>query len=263
VSFLFLFFCNICIITQQPGFLIEHQDKKYLIECGPGITNQIKKAGFNPVEIDNVFLTHFHVDHIIEFPFFVKSTYLTGRSGPINVYGPTGMNEFMDNLMNKTCYYIPPLIRKLRDKEVVLNVKEFDKGVILEEDNLKVEALNVLHDESVLKIMKTNCYKFSVDGKSIVISGDFEACKALTDMSKDVDILIAECSMPEEVGYKPGHCLPSALGKLAQDAKVKKVVVMHLFPPHRGKEQEAIDIIKEYFTGEVVIANDFDVFEVY
>ena len=244
-------------LRNPPGFLIENNDKKYLIECGPGITIQILKAGYKPTEIDNVFLTHSHIDHCCDFPYFVKGSYLTSRPNDINVYGPVGTIEFIDNLMNRTFSYLKPFLLKRRNREIKIFTKEFRDGKVFEEDNLIVECKRVIHESELESI----AYKFTANDKSIVITGDLEPSDSIIALAKDVDILLINCSFPEDSGLIPGHCTPSQIGELANKANVKTVVLAHLFPPHRGKEEQTIAEIKKHFNGEIIIGTDFDTLE--
>jgi ribonuclease BN (tRNA processing enzyme) len=92
------------------------------------------------------------------------------------------------------------------------------------------------------------------DRKSaLVYSGDTDWSDDLVELAKDADVLLLECSFPDEMKV-PGHLTPSEAGRLARLAGVKKLVLTHLYPP-----MEEVDIavsVGGHFPGEVIRARD-------
>ena len=52
------------------GILISVRDRHYLFDCGHGATNQMVAAGVNPADVNHIFLSHLHYDHIADFAYF-------------------------------------------------------------------------------------------------------------------------------------------------------------------------------------------------
>ena len=75
-----------------PGVLVEAGGQKLLIDCGRGTTQRLLQAGLRLGQVDALFLTHLHSDHVVGIP----DLWLTGwldvpyaqRKGPFRVYGP-------------------------------------------------------------------------------------------------------------------------------------------------------------------------------
>src|SRR5262249_46178373 len=72
------------------SILITVRGRNYLFDCGHGATHQLMRAGIDPVDIDVIFLSHLHFDHIADFPYFMLSTWIFGRSVAPVVIGPPG-----------------------------------------------------------------------------------------------------------------------------------------------------------------------------
>jgi len=233
-----------------PSFAIIEKGITYLIDCGPGVTGQLVAAGIKPSTVDNVILTHRHIDHCVEFPTFVFSSYLTGKEGKYNVYGPAGIRKYVDGVFNYAFDFADEMMQKIRKKKIDIDVKEINEGVLLENKGLKVECMLVNHSIETLGL------KFTTKGKTIVLTGDTAECKELINFSKDADIIVADCSFPEEVGAIAPHMIPSQAGKLAQAANAKKLILVHLFPMCAGKESEMIAEAKKHFNGIVEIGED-------
>ena len=98
---------------------------------------------------------------------------------------------------------------------------------------------------------------FSVGDKCVVFSGDTGPCASIVEVSKGADLLVIECSFPKDLG--PRHCTASDVGEIADDAGVKDVVLMHLFPPCRGREEEMVAEVKKHYSGRVRAGKDLDV----
>jgi len=233
-----------------PAFLLEHNDVPYLVDCGGGTSHQLMKAGRAPKELDNIFLTHIHIDHCVEFPALVFGAYLTGKEGSFHLFGPQGAAKWSKSIFENTYDFAPQMMKNLRDKEISVITQERDEGKVFEQNGLVVEAIPVDHG------FPTIAYKFSAEGQSVVFSSDTQPCDNLVKISQEVDLLIAECSFPEEMGVKKFHLIPSQVGQIAKEAGVKKVLLVHLFPPCKGKEEEIIAEVKKVYSGSVEIGFD-------
>ena len=233
--------------------MISCQDQHYLIDCGGGTCHQLMKIGVPPPKFTTVFLTHIHIDHCVEFPSFVFGAYLTGKVGPFQLIGPAGVKHFSDSLFNVTYNFARSMMKSLRSKDIDVNVVEVKDGQVFKTDTLTVHALPMEHGINMLG------YRFEHDGKSIVLSGDTEPCDNIVKLSTDADLLIMDCSFPEEFGHKKGHCIPSEVGTIAQKANVRNLCLVHLFPTCKGKEQQMITEVSKHYAGNVFVGTDLNV----
>ena len=65
-------------------------DELLMFDCGPAATHKLVKAGLFPTQVDNLFFTHHHFDHNIDYPCFLLCRWdqAAGRGSNLNVYGP-------------------------------------------------------------------------------------------------------------------------------------------------------------------------------
>ena len=99
----------------ESAYLLEHNSKCYLFDSGAGTVYQLLKRGVNVIEIDSIFYTHFHNDHINDLPAIMWSnnTHALPRTKTLNIYGPNGLKEYIDILSNeKNCRYARHLLRR-------------------------------------------------------------------------------------------------------------------------------------------------------
>lgn len=83
------------------AYLLEADNKKILVDCGPGTLVRLSEVGIKLEEIDYVFITHFHADHTSDlFPLFMNfrlRDFFSGNSSlkfP-QIIGPKGIGSFM------------------------------------------------------------------------------------------------------------------------------------------------------------------------
>ena len=50
------------------------------------------------IELEDIFLTHFHADHVLGLPGMLKTFALRGRERPLTVYGPPGLQVLFQAL---------------------------------------------------------------------------------------------------------------------------------------------------------------------
>jgi len=103
-------------------------------------------------------------------------------------------------------------------------------------------------------------YRFTdADGKTAVFSGDTGACPALNKAAQGADLLVVECSVPDDL-ETPGHMHPSVVGALCAESRPGHVVLTHQYPA-----AAAMDLVKEiaqYFDGKISQARDGDSYQV-
>ena len=213
--------------------------RNYLFDCGEGATRQMVKANVNPADVDWVFLSHLHFDHICGLPFFVLSSWIFNRVGAPRVFGPKGTKNYVDHLFENGAFKVDLQARnayaaRRKNPEAVRpEVTEVSPGLMYEDEHVKVYVDFVDH------IPRETCecfgIRFEAEGKVLAFSGDTAPCEAMVRLGKDADLLIHECTFPESFlahRAKSGvgtfsHTSPTELGKLATRANAKRLVATH------------------------------------
>lgn len=214
-------------------------DRHYLIDCGNGATLQMMRANIDPTEVDHIFLTHLHYDHIADFPYFMISTWMGDRQNAPIVYGPDGTQNFIDHLFEGGAYDIDIRARAAYPKRQanidVLrpDVRTLSPGLVFEDDRVRVTAVYADHIPQSL----TDCFafKFEAEGKSVVFSSDTKPCAAVEMLAEGADMLVHECTFPrsalefrDKVGIgTSAHTSPVDLGGIAARAGVKSLIATH------------------------------------
>ncbi|MFH1200922.1 MAG: MBL fold metallo-hydrolase [bacterium] len=209
--------CVPTVKRASPANYLEIGKVKALVDCGSGTLRQIIKAGLDYKNIDIVFFTHFHTDHVLDLNALIQALNWTprfDRKKDLILIGPIGFKKFYKAFL-KLVSGIPRL------NTYKIKIKEIKKKLFFE--NFSVECIKTVHSDASI------AYKFIEKGKTLVISGDCDYDNKLAVFSKNVDLLILECSFPNKMKSN-GHLIPKECGLIAQKAKAKKLIITHLYP---------------------------------
>jgi ribonuclease BN (tRNA processing enzyme) len=221
--------------------LLELDGRRILVDCGLGVTRGVVEAGVALRELDAIFITHLHSDHLLELGPLVHTAWVTGQRTPVQIFGPAGVQAYWDGFMASMAY--DNHLRVVDDGrvplETLVTITEVDAGEIAFE-GLRVRALRVKHPP-------VDCaLAFRFDGSSkITFSGDTTYFPPLADFAAGSDILIHEAMLPEGIeailqktggGEKlrahlnASHTVVDDAARIARDAGVGHLVLNHLVP---------------------------------
>ena len=229
------------------GVLIQENKINTLVDFGYGNLRQLLNLGITYHDIDRIFFTHNHPDHMCDLiPFLFGSRYqLDARKKDLEIVAGPGFQDFFDKLMAAFKHWLKPT-------EYKLNILEIDEGVY-EFESLKVQVGKVKH------IAMSRGYRFTNDrGKSVALSGDTDYCKGMIELGRGADLMVLECAWPDEEKSE-GHLGPTLAGKLAAEADCKKICLTHFYPP--CDLGNILKKVQDIYTGELVLARDLMQFE--
>src|SRR5215470_504961 len=89
-----------------PSTAIVVDDRAYLIDFGPGVVRRAESAALNrkipavePGNLKIAFVTHLHSDHTAGFPDLILTGWTSGRTVPLEVYGPSGVKSMAEQIL--------------------------------------------------------------------------------------------------------------------------------------------------------------------
>ncbi len=234
-----------------PGYLVQVAGQNILLDMGPGTVYRLLKCGISLPDIDGIVLSHFHPDHVTDLiPFFFASHYALGykREKPFWLLSGEGFKDFYSGLKKAFGHWVEPPEGFLEQIEVSV---QYPSALLL--PPLEIRTSPVLHNPESIAV------RLQYQGKSVVYSGDTDFCPSIIDLAREADLLILECAAPE--GSKiPGHLTPSLAGQIAGQAQVKRLILTHFYPP--CDQADLLTPAKAFFSGEIVLAQDFMTLEV-
>jgi ribonuclease BN (tRNA processing enzyme) len=252
-----------------PSIALIVDEKVYLVDFGAGVVRRAIEAGIKPPQLTTAFLTHFHSDHTVGYPDLIFTPAVVGRSVPLNVYGPRGLTQMTNHILEAYKMDIEERVNGLepttRDGYVV-NTNEIldnDTSVVYGDENVSVEAFPVVHGS-----WPAFGFKFTSSDKTVVVSGDTAPTSTIIEKADGCDVLIHEVYSSVSIETRPPewkkyhssvHTSTHELAEIASQAKPKLLVLYHQLCWNRT-DDELLEEIRERYTGEVVSGNDLDVF---
>jgi ribonuclease Z len=247
-------------------------------------------------EIEEIFLTHLHADHVLGLPGMLKTFALRGREDlGLTVHGPRGTRELFG--------YLKPFLGRL---PYALRIVELAPGDVLERGEYRVEVFAVDHGVSAIGyalVEEDRPGRFDVDaadalgvppgpargilqagdpvtlpdgsvvtpdevlgparpGRKIAITGDTAPAPSVIQAAHRADLLVHEATFGEEDKERARETLHATATEAAQVAKladVKLLALTHVSPRYAGGEiaREARGIFPA-----TVVPRDFDTIEV-
>ena len=223
------------------GYLLEINRKKLLFDSGAGTIRRLLELKVDLFDIDYIFYTHLHNDHINDLGAIIWSNNYGGvRKRALNLYGPKGFKRYCKILINK--------ILKPTKLYFKININELNKSAI-KIGNTTLKTHPTKHSTTTKSVI----YRIINKGKSLVYTGDTEYCNEITQIAKNADFLLIECSFPDNKKVQ-GHLTPSLAGKIAKTADVKTLILTHFYPEVL-KTNIRKDCGKE-FKGKIILAKD-------
>ncbi len=223
-----------------------------------------------PANLKIAFSTHLHSDHTSGLADLFLSPAVEGRPGPLEIYGPPGIATMAAHIRAAYIKDIQLRTHGLEHgnaKAYQVRAHEIKPGVVYKDQNVTVTAFRVPHGSWDYAYG----YRFDTADRSIVISGDTAPSDAVVKACNGCDLLVHEVYSQEWFATKPPdrkkyhasfHTSTAELAGIAARARPKTLVLYHqLFI--KGQDAGSV-LIKEMraagFTGQVVSANDLDVF---
>jgi cAMP phosphodiesterase len=231
--------------TPTQGTTCVRVSKHCVIDAG----NLINTFGDDVFTIEHIFLTHSHLDHIIDIP-FLADLFVTQKSIALKIYG---LKETLDDL-----------------RQFIFNHRiwpNFEEINLIGHTDKTIELIEIVPEESyiiddvVLTPFKTNhtdgsCgYKIEKDGSGILFTADTYKCSRvweLLDENPHIHTLVTEVSFPSsfvKLAHDSKHLTPALLNEELKQCKREDFTVcaMHLkalFAPTIIHELTTLGLLK-------------------
>ena len=254
-----------------PSILVEAGEQKFLFDAGRGALQRLNQVKVRWRDVQGVFLTHLHSDHVVGFPDLWLTGWLTpGRDVPLQVWGPRGTKKMMSHL--EQAYEYDIRIRLYDDRPspegVVILAEDVAGGFVYEKDGVKITAFEVDHTP----VKPAFGYRIDYAGRSVVLSGDTRVSENLIRHAQGVDLLVHEVAAPEtfqRAGSPPEraksvvahHVTPEQAGEVFSRTKPKLAVYSHIVLP-TATEQDLIPPTRKTYAGPLELGEDLMVMEV-
>lgn len=281
------------------SILLTYNEENILVDCGEGTQRQFRFAKLNPCKITKILITHIHGDHVLGLPGLLQTLALSDYNKKLEIYGPKGIKEFIQNLLGTFKFQ--------REYEIFVSEVAGD-GIFFENENFYLESIPLEHgifcngynfvkksykriDKEKLKakgIPSGKHLRELKEGKDILFNGkkikakeiiyseeqvkvsfilDTMFKKDIVNFVKDANVLVCESTYlaNSENGKlfakEHKHLTAEEAGKIAKQGNVKKLLLTHLSQRYEYKSKLILDEAKSVFKNTKVVV-DFDAFEI-
>ena len=264
-----------------------------MFDCGEGTQRQLQRS-FGLAQVDAIYLTHFHADHILGLPGLLKTYDLTDREAPLTIYGPLGLSDLFKTLgriIGKTGFRLE--LVELQPGDTVSH-EGYEIRAYATEHSVRTNGYALAEEERPGRFDPEAAMRLGVPegpafaalqrgeyvegtsrpvrpeevmgearaGRTVVITGDTAPCKATAEAARGAELLVHDASFSEEEAQRAaetGHSTVGQAAAVAREAGVKLLSLVHI--SSRYHVGTVLDEAREVF--EATIApRDFDVVEI-
>ncbi len=228
------------------GVLLQNEGKNHVVDFGYGTVRQLLRLGVTYHDVDRIFFTHNHPDHMCDLIYFLFGTRYApeARTRPLTIVAGTGFRQFFEGLLKAFGTWLVPTTYGLEIIELDEETRPFD--------GLSLTTRRVNHIEV------SRGFRFEDrEGNVVAISGDTDYCEGLVDLGREADVLILECSTPDDL-HVAGHLSPTPAGRIAREAQCRTLCLTHFYPPLL--KTDPLPLIRQQFSGNLVLAQDLTEF---
>ena len=216
------------------------EHRRVLIDCVGNPVVRLKQAGVDINSLTDLFLTHFHPDHVSGVPSLLMSMWLLGRRTPLDIYGLHYTLDRIEKLMgfyewDQWPDFFPTVFHRLPSEQMTL-------ALDCDEFRIFTSPVNHLIPTVGLRIEATQSKRV------LAYSCDTEPCEAVVELAAGAEILIHEAT-----GEHQGHSSASQAGGVAAQAEVRDLYLIHYDP----QAKDLIGMAKKEFPGPIFLAEDF------
>lgn len=248
-----------------PSLALIREGETLLFDCGEGTQRQMMRYGVS-FALDDVFFSHFHVDHFLGIVGLLRTLALQGRTDALRCWGPRGAERLLRRCetLGADRLTFPLEITELQPGEEVRRKEYAIRAVTavhrggpalswaLVEDERRgrfdpdlARSLGIpegplwgrIHRGESITLDDGRVVEPEVlvgptrPGRRVVITGDTRPCDATIEAAHRADLLVHEATFGDEEAERAvetGHSTAREAAGVARDAEVKRLVLTHL-----------------------------------
>lgn len=259
-----------------PGVFVRTAGSALQFDAGRSTVQRLTALDVHMAELDAVFVTHHHSDHLIALADVVLTRWTLrpptpAPPPPLPVICPEGPAvRFLERMLEPWEYDISVRLEHFpHSGRPAIDIQPFsvvDGGALVwERDDVTIRGGPVRHDP----VRPAVGYRIETDDGVVAISGDTLVCDEVGQLADRADVLVHEAMLFEHFPPIPEgapsildyHADSRLIGSLAARANVRTLILTHLIPEPTTNELRVRyenNVRAGGFEGEVIVANDLD-----
>jgi ribonuclease BN (tRNA processing enzyme) len=207
------------------AYWVEGGEVRALLDCGPGAVQALARLRLPWAGLTDLVISHFHADHVGAIPGLLFSlkhgVWPDPRTEPLRVWGPPGTRRLFEGLADALGEFV-------LDPGFQVEIREDPPGAErLLGDGLRLRSVATPHTP------ESRALRIERGGVSLAYTGDTGPEDALAEHFAGVDLLVCECSLPDEMAIDT-HLSPTSVARLAERARPRLLLLTHVYPQFRA-----------------------------
>ena len=245
-------------------FLVQNDKGNFLVDTGGSVQliTRLRQAGVNYKEINNIFISHAHNDHLFGLFWYLKKMSGAMSKGEIKDKIKIYCNDVVYNA-------IDTIINLTFPARLIDNYKNYVEFVVLNDgDKHYINGIEYTFFDTKAAKIKQYGFEFTENNKRVVFLGDETINQELYPRVKDADYVFHEafCLDSEEEIFKARekkHSTVKIAAKIMNGLNVKNLILYHTEETH-GEERQKLYLEegKKVFNGNLIIPNDLDIVDI-
>ncbi|MEM8803067.1 MAG: MBL fold metallo-hydrolase [Pseudomonadota bacterium] len=252
--------------------LLQLAGNTILVDACLGASKSVCDQGVALSDIDTIFITHLHSDHYLELGPLIHTAWVSGRSKPLSVYGPSRLVHYWRTFLVSM---EDDISLRIEDEGRVDLARLVTCKTLNDGENILLEGISVrvLRNEHP-PIIESFALRFEWGERAVVLSGDTAFLPEMVDFSRNADLLVHEAMLVEGVDaimrrqtnsddrlkhhILRSHTSAEDVGRIATEANVKCLALNHFVPdgfPEFNSESWK-SAVRKSWTGSLVLAED-------
>ncbi|MBL7074962.1 MBL fold metallo-hydrolase [candidate division KSB1 bacterium] len=234
------------------SWVLQYKEHTFLFDAGEGVSRSLLSSKIDPHDIEKIFISHTHPDHISGLPVLLQMMFMTDRRSPLEIYLPASNLPIIERFLLGV-YLIP---EKMTYSYTLMPIRD---NPVFKTEGIEINVFPNGHLDLVAPLARQNgvgaeSYGFDIkiNGKRVIYTSDFQRTDDIEKYVTTADLLIVECS----------HAGFEEILEFLQSRKIGRTVLNHILPQQQ-KEAEALPILaQKYGVENVSVAADGMIFEI-
>ena len=227
------------------SYLLSLPAERFLVDLGSGALQRLSQTDVSYNQIDRVFVSHGHPDHLASLlPLLQALNHTPGytHNRALSVYAPKEVEKILES-----SFEIYPKLRPLFPFRFV-RLSDGDK---IEGNGWKGYVRSLKHSAETMGL------RIEVGDRTFTYSADSGRCDELIELARDADLAVLECSFRSS-RTSATHLTTSDVGLIAKESRVRKLLLTHFYPEvlELPKEKIEEEVRSSGFSGELLLAED-------
>lgn len=198
---------------------VENKEGVVAVDCGGDLVQRLLHVAIDPNRIEAMIITHGHPDHVSGFPLLMQKLWLHGRKKALPVIGPNSALEIARSLWEVFGLEREPGMPEI--KWVDLGAPEAQGIVPL--NSWECQYGPVSHGPVTIGLR----FRDMRTGQTVAYSSDTAPDSRTAVLARNADVLVHEAN-----GSAAGHSSVLDAAKIAREAHVRRLFLVHLPPRH-------------------------------